>query len=316
MPFRNTRNGTESVPYRTWPRVALNANDLNHAHHFDEDDTTMRVLTTSLALALILGQAALGLADSTRTATDSSPAPRSSVRDADRVLVVRNENSPVSRAVADDYAQRRAVRNVVSVRCQDCATNQGNETIAYAVYVKNIEKPIRAFLAAHSGIDFIVLTKGIPIRIPDVPGRGLNNTHASLDSYLAALGYDKLPGAVSVHLTDSGIIGTAWANRFWNSTTPFKHAKFGGYLVTRLDGYTEADAKALTTRALAAQRQAGNLAADGKMLLDTCPAFGYADRKGQLRPVTSDSGELNYNEYNADMQRAADLLRRGTCRSS
>jgi uncharacterized protein (TIGR03790 family) len=44
------------------------------------------------------------------------------------------------------------------------------------------------------------------------------------------------------------------------------------------------------------------------VLLDTCPAFGYADRKKQPRPVTSDSGELNYNEYNADMQRAAEIL--------
>jgi predicted secreted hydrolase len=64
----------------------------------------------------------------------------------------------------------------------------------------------------------------------------MGNRRPSLDSYLAALDYERLPGAVSVHLTDSGFTGTAWANRFWNSSTPFAHAKFGGYLVTRLDG--------------------------------------------------------------------------------
>ncbi len=233
----------------------------------------------------------------------------SPVRDTDRVLVVRNENSPVSRAVADDYAQRRAVRTVVSVRCQDSAANSGNETIAYRAYEQGIEKPIRAFLAAHASIDFIVLTKGIPIRIPDGPGHGLSNCRSSLDSYLAALDYGKTPGAVSVHLSDSGFTGTTWANRFWNSSTPFLHAKFGGYLVTRLDGYTEAGAKALTTQALAAARQTGSAVAEGEVLLDSCPAFGYADRKHQPRPVTSDSGELNFNEYNADMQRAADILK-------
>ncbi len=34
----------------------------------------------------------------------------SPARNADRVLVVRNDNSPISRAVADDYAKRRACR--------------------------------------------------------------------------------------------------------------------------------------------------------------------------------------------------------------
>ena len=85
----------------------------------------------------------------------------------------------------------------------------------------------------------------------------MSNARTSLDSYLAALGYEKSPAAVSVHLSDSGFTGTASANRFWNSPAPFAHAKFGGYLVTRLDGYTEADAKALTTRALAGEHQAG-----------------------------------------------------------
>jgi uncharacterized protein (TIGR03790 family) len=227
---------------------------------------------------------------------------------ADRVLVVRNENSPVSRRVAEDYARRRAVAGVLPVRCQDSAASPGNETISYADYEQAIEKPLRAFLAGHAKIDFIVLTKGIPIRIADAPGRGLGNRRPSLDSYLAALDYDKAPGAVSVRLNDSGFTGTAWANRFWDSSTRFSHAKFGGYLVTRLDGYTEADAAALTTRALAAEQPAGKPAAHGEVLLDTCPAFGYADRRSQPRAVTSDSGELNFNEYNADLQHAADIL--------
>ena len=130
------------------------------------------------------------------------------------------------------------------------------------------------------------------------------------------MGYDKLPGAVSVHLSDSGIIGTAWANRFWNSTVPFAHAKFGGYLVTRLDGYTEADAKALTTRALAAQRQAGSAAADGKMLLDTCPAFGYADRMRQPHPVTSDSASSTTTSITPTCNAPPTFSGHGTCRSS
>ena len=86
--------------------------------------------------------------------------------------VVRNENSGVSQAVADDYAKRRAIKNVLSVRCQDSAAPAGNETISFTAYQQAIEKPIRTFLAAHANIDFIVLTKGIPIRIAR-RGRGL-----------------------------------------------------------------------------------------------------------------------------------------------
>jgi uncharacterized protein (TIGR03790 family) len=235
--------------------------------------------------------------------------PSATIDAAARVLVVRNENSPVSTAVADDYAKQRAIQNVVSVRCPDSAANSGNETIAFPVYEKSIEKPIRAFLAAHANVDFIVLTKGIPIRLTEVPGRGLSNNRTSLDSYLAALDYKTSPGVKSIRLNDSGFTGSAWCNKFWNSSTPFAHATFGGYLVTRLDGYTEADAKALTTRSLAAEQQSGRPAPGGLVLLDTCPGFGYADRKRQPRSVTTDSGELNFDEYNADMQRAADILR-------
>ena len=239
-------------------------------------------------------------------------------RDADRVVVVRNENSDVSRAVAEDYAQRRGIQHVVSVRCQDSAANPGLETIAFAAFQESLEKPLRDFLSGHPSIDFIVLTKGIPLRIADAPGLGLGDHRPSLDSYLAALDYDKVPDAVRVRLTDSGFTGTAWANRFWNSTDRFTHVKFGGYLVTRLDGYTEADAKALTTRSLAAEQHVGKLASASKVLLDTCPAFGYADRKKQPRPIfTSPPApgerptiiELNFNEYNADMQLAAEILR-------
>lgn len=239
------------------------------------------------------------------------------VRNTDRVVVLRNENSPVSRAVAEDYAQRRGVRHVLSIHCQDAALSTEKETISFATYQQAIEKPLRTFLAAHAGIDFLVLTKGIPIRIADAPGFGLGHRRPSLDSTLAALDYDKIPEAVRVQLSDSGFTGTAWANRFWNSHERFRHGRFGGYLVTRLDGYTEADAKALTTRALAAKQPIETTLATGPVLMNPCPAFGYGDRKNQPRPLFTSSPapgarpkilELPFNEFNADMQKAADIL--------
>ena len=91
-------------------------------------------------------------------------------RGADRVVVVRNENSPVSRAVADDYAQRRSIQHVVGVRCQDSAANPERETIACAAFQESLEKPLREFLSNHPSIDFIVLTKGIPQGVTGAKG--------------------------------------------------------------------------------------------------------------------------------------------------
>ena len=198
-----------------------------------------------------------------------------------RVVVVRNDSSPVSRAVADDYARRRGVPDVVAVRCPDSAAGADQETVSFAVYEACIERPLRAFLKTHPKIDFIVLTKGVPIRIEDAPGHGMGDKRPALDSTLAALDYATIPDAINVRMSDSGFTGTTWANRFWNAGEPFSHAKFGGYLVTRLDGLTEADAKALTTRALESERHPPA----GAILLDTCPTFGYADSKRQPSPL-------------------------------
>ena len=235
-------------------------------------------------------------------------------RDADRVLVLRNDDSPASIEIADDYMHRRNVSNALHIHCQDSALSSDKETIPYTAFQEAIEKPLRAYLAARPTIDFIVTTKGIPIRITDAPGLGMGGKQPSLDSFIAALGYDKTPRAIRVDLNDSGFTGKAYLNRFWNSREPFSHAKFGGYLVTRLDAYTVDEAKALTTYSLLAER----MPPTGPILLDTCPAFGYGDPAAQPVSAITQTGdaataaqsinELAYKEYNADMVSAAQKL--------
>ena len=158
-------------------------------------------------------------------------------RSPDQVLLVFNADSPISQSIANDYATKRHVQNLLPVHCQDSALNTKNETMTPAAYTEAIENPVRAYLAAHTNIDFIVLTKGIPIRVKSsvaVP---------SVDSSLAALDYTNLPGAAKISFSGDGAMGYAFSNRYWNATEPFSHSRFGGYLVTRLDAYTEADAK-------------------------------------------------------------------------
>jgi len=240
-------------------------------------------------------------------------------RTADEVLLVCNTNSPISKAVADDYAQKRHIHNRVSIQCQDSAIKTDNETISLADYTQQIEAPIRKFLSTHHRIDFIVLTKGVPIRIT---GAALGSCdehstepeatreHPSVDSYLSALDYALKANLHQISIHGSGANGAAYANRYWNATEPFSHAKFGGYLVTRLDGYTEADAKSLVQHALEAEARPREIMKEGKFLLDVQPIFGLGDKATQPGPVPMDRipDESAYSEFNADMAHAHDVL--------
>lgn len=236
-------------------------------------------------------------------------------RSPDEVLLVRNENSPVSQAIAADYAGKRQIRNILSIQCPDSAISTKDETISLSAYTTAIEALIREYLAAHTNINFIVLTKGIPIRITGSsmgscdensqvpkPIRG----HPSVDSTLAAMDYASLPGTLKIDITGSGAVGCAYSNRFWNATEPFSHAKYGGYLVTRLDGYTEAQAEDLTTRALEAEQGL----VKGKILFDVQPIFGLGDKASQPAPISGTVilRESPWDTYNADMQNAHDLM--------
>ena len=101
------------------------------------------------------------------------------------VLLVYNSNSPTSTAIANYYKAKRGVTHVLAINCEDSALSspQGasngfcgnNEIIPLAGYTSQIETPISNYLASHSGINFIVLTKGIPIRIGGQDVGHINN---------------------------------------------------------------------------------------------------------------------------------------------
>jgi uncharacterized protein (TIGR03790 family) len=228
------------------------------------------------------------------------------------VLLVYNASSPVSTAVAQYYAQKRGITNILAINTQDSAASQSNEVIEFGDYTSQIQTPIANFLAANSGINFIALAKGVPLVIDGAPTgsepQGLMplDFQPSVDSYLAALGYSTANGNVQASIVGSGAQGVAWINTFYNSTKPFSHAQFGGYLVTRLDGFTQGDAMALVDRSLAA---AGNPQA-GTVLFDVDSNFGLGDWT-QMPPVTVSknvTAEESFDNGNADLLHAAKTL--------
>ena len=100
------------------------------------------------------------------------------------VLVIANEAVPASLAIGEYYVQRRDVPADQLLKIQTSTADQ----ITRIVYEQTIARPISQWLARHAAQDrilFIVLTKGIPLRIAGTGGR--QGTVASVDSELALL---------------------------------------------------------------------------------------------------------------------------------
>ncbi len=187
-------------------------------------------------------------------------APRSAAaQTGENVLIVANATSPASNDIADYYARKRQVPDDQLLRLPMPAT----EEIPRAVYEQQIERPIASWLGRHAAQDrilYIVLTKDVPIRVSGTDG--LQGTVASVDSELTLL-YRKLcqvtvplPGSIkNPYFLNDAPIGTA---------KPFTHRVQDLYLVTRLDGFTVAEVKALIDRGMTPSTQ-------GRILLDEKP---------------------------------------------
>jgi uncharacterized protein (TIGR03790 family) len=181
-------------------------------------------------------------------------------QDGANVLVVLNTASPVSASIAARYARARAIPadNVVRL------TTSSDETIDRSQYERQIERPIAEWIAGHAAQDrilYIVLIKGIPLRINGSTGR--QGTMASVDSELTLL-YRRLVGGrvpVSGPVANSYFAGT----RSLTDSKPFSHADHDIYLVSRLDGFNEADVNGLIDRGAAPGR-------NGSFLLDSMAA--------------------------------------------
>jgi uncharacterized protein (TIGR03790 family) len=175
---------------------------------------------------------------------------------ADNLLLVINADSPASVEVGEYYAKVRHVAADHIVRLHTPAA----ETISRPDFEQTIVFPISTTLARQSLQDrilYIVLTKGVPIRIAGTGGR--EGTASSVDSELCLL-YMRFLGA------NLPVLG--WVpNPYYLGSRPQAEAKRSTrftselYLVTRLDGFTVEDVLALIDRAARAVPQ-------GKVVLD------------------------------------------------
>jgi uncharacterized protein (TIGR03790 family) len=168
--------------------------------------------------------------------------------DREQVVVIVNESSADSRAIAEYYVRARGIpaRQVCRIR------TTAEEEIGRAEYDREIAAPVRQFLkqrGLNEQILCLVTTRGVPLKVRG-GGGGRKTTAASVDSELTTLYLDR-----------AGELAGPLPNPYYQSRKPFTRKDFPMYLVTRLTGYTVADAKALVDRSLLA-RNAGVVALD------------------------------------------------------
>ena len=174
----------------------------------------------------------------------------------ENVAVVVNDASPASKQIAEYYVRKRAIPapNVIHINAPT------TEEVSRQVYAGAIEAPIAAALAKENLQDrvvYLVLTKGVPLRVAGTPG--LQGTVASVDSELTLL-YRKMVGKPT---TTTGRVDNPYflAGRTVVEAKPFSHVDYDIYLVTRLDAFTVQEAIALIDKAAAPSTE-------GKIVLD------------------------------------------------
>lgn len=194
---------------------------------------------------------------------------------AEKVLVVINENSDDSIEVGSYYAKKRNIppKNICYIKCWK------GEDIYEDAFEKTIRTPVEKHLEEYGlkeKIDYIVLTRGIPTgyRKGTVEDKDKKMPSYCVDSAM-------------VTLYRSGKSVGMKQNPYHASKERFSSTEYGMYLVTRLDGFSLEDAKALVDRSLAAKPQ------KGLFLFDANSNF---------------SGKSGYSKYNIWMENGARSL--------
>jgi uncharacterized protein (TIGR03790 family) len=195
----------------------------------------------------------------------------------DDVLLVTNTNSPDSIAISDYFKSKRTITHEVFIQAST------SETVSYDVYNQTIQTPIVNYLVSNglsSSINYIVLTKGVPIKIWQYyPARTECGSYLTNGSCSYYVNYANKTYSASVDSTLVIANGNYFVNRrvksnsiltnpMYTKTAHASKVTYDIYLVTRLTGYTVDDAKKLVLDSPIQPIQ-------GKVLLDRAVSRQY-----------------------------------------
>jgi uncharacterized protein (TIGR03790 family) len=175
---------------------------------------------------------------------------------AENVAVVINEASPDSKQIGEYYIKARGIPAANVIRLQTST----DETVQANVFAATIQAPIAASLVRNNAYDrilYIVLTKGVPLRVAGTGGP--EGTVSSVDSELTLL-YRRLTGR---NVLTRGKIANPYyrGEQPIEEAKPFTHRDHDIYLVSRLDAFTVDEAISLIVKA-------GQPSRDGRVVLD------------------------------------------------
>lgn len=161
------------------------------------------------------------------------------------VLLVVNSRVPDGKAIADAYRASRDIpeSHVVAVDVEP------GEMVTRAAYATRIQTPIADWLhrhSAHDDIVYIVLVRGIPLKI--APDASTRSPLVSVDSSLTLLYRSMLGASIGPGQTQNPYFAAEATGQGWPA---FERQSHDIYLVSRLDGFTLQDALQLTTRCAA-----------------------------------------------------------------
>jgi uncharacterized protein (TIGR03790 family) len=186
-------------------------------------------------------------------------ADRASGQTPENVLVVVNQASADSVTIGEYYASKRRIpaAQVLRLEALDADPTDG---IDRSLYERAIQAPIARWLNRNQAQDrilFIVLTKGVPLRI----NGGADRSAASVDSELTAL-YQRMAGD---RVPTAGPLANPYflGDRPISAAKRFRRADHPMYLVTRLDGFSVADVLGVIDRGVAPTDR-GRFVLDGK----------------------------------------------------
>ncbi|MDO8588125.1 MAG: TIGR03790 family protein [Armatimonadota bacterium] len=191
---------------------------------------------------------------------------------------MQNTRSTISAGIASYYMQARGIpqENRLSINCST------DEIVSKTECETNIIAPIRAYLQdpENSGIDYIVLTKGVPLGA----NYGYSTGPISVTSILTCVTETGVTGPITNPYGPTAwpVVDTAFSHQL---TLGGKHL----YLVTRLDGYTVQDIYGLIDRSMAATRN-GTALIDARVVSSPPSFVTMNDRLLAACPILTSRG--------------------------
>lgn len=181
------------------------------------------------------------------------------------VLVVENSLSSASTDIAAYYMAARGIPTSNLCRIQ-CSTS---EIVTPTEFETNIRAPILNFLQTSpvaNQIDYIVLTKGVPL----AANYGYSSGPLSITSILTCVGEPSVTEYMDNPYGPTALYPTEAAFSHQLDLIGYDESVYHLYLVTRLDAYTVQDVRTMIDRGIAASPL-------GPILLDATSGSGLLD---------------------------------------